>query len=68
MGKIEKGIKCSIVTCEKTAIRSLPASKIDLLGVKVKCEKRAYLCEAHYKDFKKKSKDNRQIEKWRWNA
>ena len=68
MGKIEKGIKCSIVDCKNTAMRSVSANKVESSGFKVDCIRNAYLCEDHYKEFKKKNKDTRRVEKWRWNA
>ncbi len=29
-------------------------------------EKRAYLCKEHYKEFKKKTKKDKTVEKWRY--
>ena len=68
MGKIEKGVKCSIIPCGKDAVRSMSAKEVESAGLKIEADKRAYLCEDHYKEFKKKSKGSRQVEKWRWNA
>ena len=68
MGKIEKGIKCSLIGCEKIAVRSVSAGQAASSGLKVEDQKRTYLCDDHYKEFKKKSKGARQVEKWRWSA
>ena len=68
MGKIEKGVRCSVTGCESTAVRSISVGKADLFGRKVEGEKRTYLCAVHYKDFKKQSKGVRQVERWRWNS
>jgi len=68
MGKIEKGVKCGVISCEKMAIRSLSAEKAESAGLKVEGARRAYLCEGHYKEFKKKSKGARRVERWRWSV
>ena len=65
MGKIEKGVKCSVKRCKKPAVRSLSAEKVISAGVEVEEGRRAYLCEGHYKEFKKKSKKAKMLEKWR---
>ena len=65
MGKIEKGIKCSVSNCAKSAIRSIAAGKVTTAGLKIDAERRAYLCKEHYKEFKKATKKDRTLEKWR---
>lgn len=66
MGRIEKGVKCSV--CGKDAVRSLSAEKVRIAGLKIGTnEKRAFLCKEHYKEFKKKTKKDKQLEKWRYN-
>jgi hypothetical protein len=64
LGKIGKGTKCSVVNCDVEAVRSVNGSKAKSAGLDVDGRK-AYLCKDHYKDFKKGSKKDRQIEKWR---
>lgn len=67
LGRIEKGVKCSISSCGKEAVRSLPMDKVKSAGLKVVgSEKRAYLCKEHYKEYKKKTKKDKQLEKWRY--
>ncbi|MDH5771141.1 MAG: hypothetical protein OEZ25_07640 [Candidatus Bathyarchaeota archaeon] len=66
MGKINKGAKCSVSGCEKQAIRSVSAEKANTAGLNIGNIRRAYLCEGHYKELKKKLKKERKIEKWRW--
>jgi len=68
MGRIDKGVKCSIINCNETAVRSISIDKVEAAGLKVTETKRGYLCEQHYKEYKKKSKDDRRVEKWRWTA
>lgn len=68
MGRIDKGVKCSVSGCSKDAARSLSAEKVKMAGVKVGSEKRAYLCREHYKEYKKKTKKDKQLEKWRFSG
>lgn len=66
MGKVKKGIKCSVEGCGSSAVRSLSADTVASVGFKIGEERRAYLCENHYKNFKKKTKREKLLEKWRW--
>ncbi len=68
LGRVAKGIKCSVTGCGRDAVRSLSAEKVRSAGLRVGMEKRAYLCKDHYKEYKKKSKKDKQVEKWRFNA
>ncbi|UCD96650.1 MAG: hypothetical protein JSV35_00945 [Candidatus Bathyarchaeota archaeon] len=65
MGKIEKGEKCSVLGCENNAVRSLSAGNVTAAGLKTDSEKRAYLCKEHYKEFKKATRKERTLERWR---
>ena len=64
LGRIEKGEKCTV--CGKEAIRSLPVDKVKAAGLNGGNEKRAYLCKDHYKEYKKKTKKDKQLDKWRF--
>jgi len=66
LGRIDKGVKCTV--CGKEAVRSLSADKVKAAGLKVGSERRAYLCKEHYKEYKKKTRKDKQLEKWRYNA
>jgi len=69
LGRIEKGVKCSVSGCGKEAIRSISTDKVKSAGLSVSSsEKRAYLCREHYKAFKKKTKKDKTVEKWRYGA
>jgi hypothetical protein len=68
LGRVSKGEKCSVTGCSKEAKRSLSADKVKFAGLNVGSEKRAYLCESHYKEFKKKTKKERKIEQWRYKS
>ncbi|MEM1565835.1 MAG: hypothetical protein QW510_01930 [Candidatus Bathyarchaeia archaeon] len=67
MGKVGKGVKCNVSGCGNEAVRSLSAEKVRRAGLNVSSsERRAYLCESHYKEFKKRTKKERKIEQWRF--
>ncbi|MEM3695941.1 MAG: hypothetical protein QXQ94_00345 [Candidatus Bathyarchaeia archaeon] len=66
MGRVDKGVKCSVSGCGGEAIRSLSAEKVRSTGLNVgSSERRAYLCKEHYKEYKKKTKKDKMLEKWR---
>lgn len=67
MGRVDKGVKCSVTGCGKEAARSLSAEKVRSAGFNVgSSERRAYLCKEHYKEYKKKTKKEKMLEKWRY--
>jgi hypothetical protein len=66
LGRIDKGVKCSVVGCGKDAERSVSLDKVKSAKMNVTGDKRAYLCHDHYKEFKKKSKKDKTLEKWRY--
>jgi hypothetical protein len=69
LGRIDKGVKCSVSGCSRDAARSVSAEKVRAAGLNVGSgEKRAYLCKEHYKEFKKKTKKDKTLEKWRYGA
>ncbi|HET9774116.1 MAG TPA: hypothetical protein VFP25_03935 [Nitrososphaeraceae archaeon] len=68
MGRINKGIKCSVQGCEENAERSMSESKGMMasdLNI-ISSSKRAYLCRNHYKEWKKATKEDRENERARW--
>ncbi len=67
MGRISKGVKCSVSGCGKDATRSISAEKVRSAGLKIGSgERRAYLCKEHYKEYKKKTKKEKKVEQWRY--
>jgi hypothetical protein len=68
MGRVDKGQPCSIVGCSATAIRSISIDKVAHAGLNIGNARRAYLCKAHYKEFKKLTRKDRQIDKWRYSG
>jgi hypothetical protein len=66
MGRIEKGVKCNVSGCKNDAVRSVSVDKVKAAGLNIgSIEKRAYLCKDHYKEFKKKNKKDKLLDKWR---
>ena len=65
---MEKKKVCSVVDCHSEAIRSLSLERVEHVGMKVGEGRRAYLCAIHYKEFKKKNKEEQKFKRWRWNA
>ena len=66
MGRIAKGQRCSVVGCDAPAVRSLPLDKVRSVGLEVQGGRRAYLCEEHYKEFKRRTRKERRLVRWRW--
>lgn len=66
MGRISKGERCSVSGCSQPAVKSVPLEKASRAGLSVSGSRRAYLCEQHYKELKKRLKKEKRIEKWRW--
>jgi hypothetical protein len=65
LGRITKGVKCSVKNCDKDAVRSISREKVNAAGLKVDETKRSYLCKDHYKEYKKATKKDKLLEKWR---
>ncbi len=60
MGKVSKGIGCSVSGCSNNAARSLNADKVKDAGLEIAAaSKRAYLCSDHYKEWKKEVKQSK---------
>ncbi len=68
MGRVAKGVKCSVVGCDKDAVRSLAREKVSAAGLEVGGTRRSYLCKIHYKEYKKKTKKDKMLEKWRYTS
>jgi hypothetical protein len=66
LGRVAKGVKCSVVGCDKEAVRSLSREKVSAAGLKVEGTRRSYLCKDHYKEYKKETRKDKMLEKWRY--
>lgn len=66
LGKVGKGVKCSVSGCGEDAVRSVSAEEAARAGLRVaSATGRSYLCKNHYKEMKKKTKKDRQVDQWR---
>jgi hypothetical protein len=65
MGKVGKGVKCSVVGCGEDAVRSVSPVDVSMAGLKVTTTGRGYLCKNHYKEMKKKLRKDKEIERAR---
>jgi hypothetical protein len=66
LGRIEKGEKCTVSGCSREAARSISAEKVKAAGLSIGSDKRAYICKEHYKEYKKKTKKDKTLDKWRY--
>jgi len=66
LGKVQKGIKCSVTDCNNEAVRSLSREKFSSSDLKLKEGRRVYLCEYHYKLWKKETKKLREFDRIRY--
>jgi len=64
----EKDRKCDASGCDAVAERSVSAKKAGKAGLKLASEdlRNAHLCKEHYKQFKKKTKKDRELERLGW--
>ena len=67
MGIVAKGAKCNVDSCDQDGTRSLNTSKVENAGLRVNSSgKKTVLCKEHYKEYKKESKDDRDLERARF--
>jgi len=67
LGKVDKGVNCSVEGCQNKAVRSIAFKKASEAGLKLSREsRRVYLCKDHYKEFKKARRNMDRIERMRW--
>jgi len=68
MGKVRKGVECSIHNCIDHAVKSISLKNIPSnIGFQFKSGGRSiYLCEKHYKVIKKVIKKKTNLERERW--
>ena len=67
IGIIAKGAKCNVSDCNNDAVRSLNTKKVEEAGLRVSVSgKKAALCKEHYKEWKKETKDDRSLDRARF--
>lgn len=59
---------CNIDGCGEVAERSVSVKKVEAAGMNVSnaSGSSAHLCKKHYREFKKKSKKDRELERLGW--
>jgi len=61
-----KGV-CSIKNCDKPAIKTLSYSDAaKVFSGRLEGGRKVKLCKDHWKEYKKKTKKERMLERWRW--
>ena len=67
MGKVDKGVSCSVSGCKNPSERSIGKDQLGASGLSVSGEgRRVYLCRDHYKVWKKATKKDREMQRARW--
>jgi len=67
MGVVNKGAKCNVDGCDGDGVRSLNTKKIEDAGLRLNSSsKKSVLCKTHYKEWKKETKDDRDLERARY--
>jgi len=67
MGKVEKGVACSVTGCKNLSERSVGRDQLAGSGLTAGGEgRRVYLCHDHYKAWKKATKKDRDMQRARW--
>ncbi|MEA3559150.1 MAG: hypothetical protein U9R75_07860 [Candidatus Thermoplasmatota archaeon] len=63
----EEKKNCDISGCSEETSRSVSAKKVQGAGLDTKVKKgKVHLCKEHYKEFKKKTKEDRKLERVGW--
>jgi hypothetical protein len=67
MGKVAKGVTCSVTGCKNPGERSVGRDQLTGSGLTAAGDsRRVYLCHEHYKVWKKATKKDRDIQRARW--
>ena len=64
----DKKRSCVISNCKKEASRAVSGRKVEKAGMSVTTDpsKTAHLCKDHYREFKKKTKKDRVLDRLDW--
>jgi len=64
----EKKVRCDIEGCTLEGARSIHGKKVEKAGLKLSTDpdKSAHLCREHYREFKKKTKTDRTMDRLGW--
>ena len=59
--------RCNVESCDQDGARSLNTAKVENAGLRVNSKgKKTILCKEHYKEYKKESKGDRDLERARF--
>jgi len=62
---VKRGVQCSVRGCPNQAVRSISVERAKAAGLEVE-GRRAYLCEEHYREYKRRRKREKLVERWRY--
>jgi hypothetical protein len=64
---VDKVQMCDIEGCKSEAVRSIAGKQVEKAGMSIADpSKSAHLCHEHYKEFKKKTKKDRTLDRLGW--
>ncbi len=67
MGVVSKGARCDVDGCDDEGSRSINTKRVEEAGLRLAAPgKKAVLCKTHYKEWKKETKDDRALERARY--
>ena len=67
MGKISKGVECSLDNCSNSAVKSISSKNVDSSKFSISSDShKVYFCTEHYKSWKKSTKELRKSERARY--
>ena len=67
MGVVSRGAKCNVDGCGEDGARSINTTKVENAGLRITgAGKKSVLCKSHYKEYKKESKGDRDLERARY--
>lgn len=67
MGIVSKGAKCNYTGCDNDGVRSLNTAKVENARMSIdSVGKKTVLCREHYKEYKKETKEDRELERARY--
>jgi hypothetical protein len=69
MGLVSKGASCGVDGCSNSGVRSLNTKRVEEAGLRVSSSaKKTVLCKVHYKEWKKETKEDRDLERARYDS
>ncbi|MBN1678350.1 MAG: hypothetical protein JW880_07415 [Candidatus Thermoplasmatota archaeon] len=65
---VESAKRCDVEGCGAEAVRSVSGKRAEKAGLSLASDpsKNAHLCRNHYREFKKKTKKDRTLERLGW--